>query len=113
MNSDVVRFTIHECLNATNQAVAGCDKLFQKVQNCLLLATKSVHKIMNIMDFIYFELRDEKISIGNSMIYSNIGHKSLETILKYHDWYLCQISSANHDNICLYYYPQRFCNFHM
>ena len=33
---------------------------------------------MNIMNFIYFEVRDEKISIGNSMICSDIWHKSLE-----------------------------------
>ena len=31
-----------------------------------------------------------------------------ETILKYHEWYLCQISRTNHAIICLYYYPQRF-----
>ena len=35
------------------------------------------------------------------------------TIFKYHKWYLCQKSRANHAIICLYYYPQRFCNFHM
>ena len=31
-----------------------------------------------------------------------------ETILKYHEWYLCQISHKNHAIICLYYYPQGF-----
>ena len=36
-----------------------------------------------------------------------------ETILKYHEWYLCQISRTNHAIICLYYYPQKVCNFHM
>ena len=36
-----------------------------------------------------------------------------ETILKYHKWYLCQISRANDAIICLYYYPQKVCNFHM
>ena len=37
-----------------------------------------------------------------------------ETILKYHEWYLCQISRSNHAIInCLYYYPQKVCNFHM
>ena len=36
-----------------------------------------------------------------------------ETILKHHKWYLCQISHTNHAIICLYYYPQRFCNLHM
>ena len=36
-----------------------------------------------------------------------------ETILKYHEWYLCQISRTNHAIICLYYYPQKICNFHM
>ena len=30
-----------------------------------------------------------------------------ETILKYHEWYLWQISSTNHAIICLYYYPQQ------
>ena len=33
------------------------------------------------------------------------------TILKYHEWYLCQISRTNHAIICFYYYLQRFCNF--
>ena len=36
-----------------------------------------------------------------------------ETILKYHKWYLCQISRTNHAIISLYYYPQKVCNFHM
>ena len=36
-----------------------------------------------------------------------------ETILKYHEWYLCQISRTNYAIICLYYYPQMFCSFHM
>ena len=36
-----------------------------------------------------------------------------ETILKYHEWYLCQISRTNHAISCLYYYPQKVCNFHM
>ena len=36
-----------------------------------------------------------------------------ETIFKYHLWYLCQISHTNHAIICLYFYPQKFCNFHM
>ena len=26
-----------------------------------------------------------------------------ETILKYHEWYLCQTSRTNHAIICLYY----------
>ena len=34
-----------------------------------------------------------------------------ETILKYHEWHLCQISHTNHAIICLYYYPQKVCNF--
>ena len=75
------------------------------------------------------------ISIGNSMICSDINnwHKyhewyiskllyfisravrqvKFETILKYHSWYLCQISHTNHAIICLYYYPQKVCNFHI
>ena len=36
-----------------------------------------------------------------------------ETTLKYHEWYLCQISHTNHAIICLYYDPQKVCNFHM
>ena len=36
-----------------------------------------------------------------------------ETTLKYHQWYLCEISSTNHAIICLYYYPQKVCNFHI
>ena len=35
------------------------------------------------------------------------------TILKYHQWYLCPIPPKNHAIICLYYYPQKVCNFHM
>ena len=35
-----------------------------------------------------------------------------ETILKYHEWYLCQTSRTNHAIICLYYYLQKVCNFH-
>ena len=33
-----------------------------------------------------------------------------ETTLKYHEWYLCQISCTNHAIICLYYFPQKVCN---
>ena len=74
------------------------------------------------------------ICIGNSMICSDIWHKyhewyfeilllyvisravrqvKFETILKYYEWYLCQISRTNHAISCLYYYPQEVCNFHM
>ena len=70
------------------------------------------------------------IFIGNSMICCDIWYKYhswkllyaisrairrviFETILKYHKWYLCQISHTNHAIICLYYYPQKVCNFHM
>ena len=62
--------------------------------------------------------------IGNSIICSDISkllyvisqavrQVKFETILKYHEWYLCQISRANHAIICLYYYPQKVCNFPM
>ena len=74
------------------------------------------------------------ICIGNSMICSDIilakntmsdiskllhvisqavRRVKFETILKYHEWYLCQISRKNHAIICLYYYPQKVCNFYM
>ena len=75
------------------------------------------------------------ISIGNSMISSDIWHKyhkwyfeivtrpvyvvsravrrvKFETILKYHEWYLCQISRKTHAiQVCLYYYRKRFAIF--
>ena len=72
------------------------------------------------------------LSIGNSMISSDIWHKyyewyskllyvisravrrvKFETILKCHEWCLCQISRTNHAIIGLYYYPQNVCNFYM
>ena len=53
------------------------------------------------------------ISIGNSDIKLLYVISKFETISKYHDWYLCQISRTNHAIICLYYYPQKVCNFHM
>ena len=37
----------------------------------------------------------------------------LGTILKYHESYLCKKSRTNHAVICLHYYPQKVCNFHM
>ena len=36
-----------------------------------------------------------------------------ETILKYHEWYLRQISITNHAIIFLYYYPRKICKFYM
>ena len=32
------------------------------------------------------------------------GRVNFEKILKYHEWYLCQMSPTNHAIICLYYY---------
>ena len=63
---------------------------------------------------------EKMICIGNSMICSDIilakntmSDISKLLILKYHEWYLCQILCKNHAIICLYYYPQKVCNFHM
>ena len=72
------------------------------------------------------------ICTGNSMIWSDIwytttsniskllyvisravGRVNFEKNLKYQEWYFCQVSRTNHAIICLYYYPQRFCNFHI
>ena len=76
------------------------------------------------------------VSIGNSMICGGggfginttsdiskllyvisraLGRVKFETILKYHELYLCQISRTNYAIICLYYYPPKVnvCNFHM
>ena len=54
------------------------------------------------------------------MICSDIWYKyhewyfeKFEIILKYHEWHLCQITDTNHAIICLYYHPQKVCNFHM
>ena len=64
------------------------------------------------------------VSIGNSMISSDISklvylisravrRVKFETVLKYHEWYLCQMSRTNHAIICLYYCLKKICNFHM
>ena len=54
----------------------------------------------------YARINYHKMSIGNSMICSDIWHN-------YHKSYLCQIWRTNHAIICLYYYPRKVCNFHM
>ena len=56
-----------------------------------------------------------KSGIGNSVISSDIWHKYHKTkvIFQIHEWYLCQISCTNYAIICLYYYPQKVCNFFM
>ena len=57
--------------------------------------------------------------IGNSMIGSDISkllrvisravrRVKFETILKYHEWYLCQISCTNHAIICSHYYTRKW-----
>ena len=64
------------------------------------------------------------ICLVNSMICSDISkllyvisralrRVKFETILKYHEQYLCKISRTNHAIICLYYCPQKVCNFHV
>ena len=65
---------------------------------------------------LWFEIFNKwrEISIGNSMICGDIWHKYHEwcfEILKYHEWYLCKTSHTDHAIICLYYYPQKACNF--
>ena len=47
------------------------------------------------------------------IVIQNFTRVKFETILKYHNWYLYQISRTNHAIICLYYYRQKVCNFHM
>ena len=43
-----------------------------------------------------------------------VGRVKFETILKYHKVvFMTKISRTNHAIICLYYYPQKVCNFHM
>ena len=38
------------------------------------------------------------------IVIQNFKRVKIETILKYHNWYLYQISPTNHAIICLYYY---------
>ena len=40
--------------------------------------------------------------------YHDFTRVKFETILKYHNWYLYQISHTNHAIICLYYYHYLF-----
>ena len=47
------------------------------------------------------------------VIWRAVRRVKFETILNDHSWYLCQISRTNHAIVCLHYYPQKFCNFHM
>ena len=56
-----------------------------------------------------------RIILGNSMISSDIWHAHHETDISklLYECYLCQISRTNYAIICLYYYPQKVCNFHM
>ena len=73
-------------------------------------------RVIRLLINLYFS----NICIANGMIWSIFGINTasdiskllFETILKYRKWYLCQISSTNHAIICLYYYPQKVCNFH-
>ena len=55
----------------------------------------------------------ESISKFLHLISRAVKRVKFEAILKYHKWYLCRISHTNHAIICLYYYPQKVCNFHM
>ena len=41
------------------------------------------------------------------VISRDVSRAKFETILKYREWYLCQISRTNHAIICLYYYPTK------
>ena len=42
------------------------------------------------------------------IISGTVRRVKFETILKYHEWYLCQISSKNHAFICLYTHTCRY-----
>ena len=95
-------------------------------KKCMLLFSNAFGKL----EFLLPSL--SKIFIGNRMIWLDlfginttsdilklfyviswaVRRVKFETILKYRKWYLCQISLTNHDIICLFYYPQKVCNFH-
>ena len=62
---------------------------------------------------IWHNFTTSDISILSYVISRALRWVKFETIFKHHEWYLCQISRTNPAVICLYYYPQRFCNFHM
>ena len=75
--------------------------------NNLLLSLRNFFKAITHC-YVVMSCTFSTISIGNSMICSDIWHKyhqwyfkivilrKLETIFKYHEWYLCQISHTNH-----------------
>ena len=69
--------------------------------NCRNLSGSSIIIIISV---IYYQ----KYVISRA-----VRREKFETILKHHEWYLCQISRTKHAIICLYYYLQRFFNFHM
>ena len=94
----------------------------------ILLSWSSLKRehVLFSMRASYHDMWHEELCFCTSMICSDIWHKyhewyfkivirnfKFETILKYHEWYLCQISRTNHAIICLYYYLQKVCNFHM
>ena len=89
-------------------AVVKCDKCYYKVRQ---LTCTGIN--MNCSD-IWHKYQ----SVISKLLYMYVISQAVrrvkfETILKYHKWYLCHISRPNHAIICLYYYPQKVCNFHM
>ena len=117
-----------------SESVPGC---YGRVRRCSGVFRACSGPVPSFTNTQKFELQilkytQHQICIGNSTILVIFGINTtsdvskllcvisravrrvkFETILKYHEWYLCQISRSNHAIICLYCYPQRFCNFHM
>ena len=91
-------------------------------RNCIFVTFGSIWPIrywvfINILQCIsiyrYNSMIRSDISKVLYVISRAVRRVKFETILKYHEWYLCQISRTNHAIICLYYYPHKVCNFHM
>ena len=83
-----------------------------------------IFKSSILLKFIHFQLCISNKKLTLLVISSDISkllyvisravrRVKFATILKYHEWYSCQISSTNRAIICLYYYPEKVCNFHM
>ena len=62
---------------------------------------------------IWHKYHESDISKLLYIISRAVRRVKFETILNYHEWYLLQISHTNHAIICLHYYPQKICDFHM
>ena len=100
-------------ISCTNYAIICLHYCVQKVCNFHI----KVFQIKNTIALSQSNCRNFScssiIGLNTTSDISKLSQKLRITISKYHSWYLCQISHTNHAIICLYYYPQKVCNFYM